>query len=85
MGVYVTFEVPITLRGRPAVVLVIDHHIQDGDLTDDGVLLPDELVFNFRVFDTEEEAEIIQLTQEERDMCYAAIVADLQDICDGES
>jgi hypothetical protein len=80
---YLSFEVPITLRGRPAVILVVDHHIQDGDVTDDGELLPDELVFAYRVFDPEEEAEIVSLTQEERDMCYAAIIKDLQALCNG--
>ena len=85
MGVYLSFEVPIILRGRPAVIQVIDHYIEDGDVTDDGELLPDELIVTYKVFDQEEDAEIVQLTQEEHDMCYRAILKDLEDICRGES
>jgi len=80
-GYYISFEVPIVLRGRPAVIQVNDLYIQDGDCDLDGEPLPDALVLQYRVFDSDEEAEILQLTVEERDACYKAILKDLEDIC----
>ena len=71
------------LRGRPVLVQLHDHYIQDGDLDDDGELLPDELVFNYRVFDLEEEAEITQLSTDDQWVIYKAILEDLQSICAG--
>lgn len=70
------------LRGRPHVIQVNDHYIEDGDLDEDGDLLPDNIVFNYRVFDLEEDAEIVQLTREEHEECYKAVLADLQSLCD---
>lgn len=69
------------LHGRPVLVQIHDHHIQDGDVNEDGELLPDELVFNYRVFDIEEDAEITQLSTEDQEVIYRAILADLQSIC----
>jgi len=81
MGLWVSFEVEIHLRGRPLLVQVQDHYIQDGDVDEDGQLLTDELVFTYKVFDPEEEAEITQITTEEHEHIYKAIIADLQQIC----
>jgi len=64
------------------MVQVRDHHIQDGDVDEDGQLLTDELVFTYQVFDPEEEAEVIQITAEEHEVIYKAIIADLQHICE---
>lgn len=76
-----SFELTIVLRGRPVIVQLRDHYIDDGDLNDEGELQPDELVFNYRVFDLEEEAEITQLSTEEREVIRKAIIVDLQEIC----
>jgi len=82
-GTHVSFDVPFILRGRSVVLRVTDLYIQDGDLTDDDELLPDELIITYKVFDVEEEAELLQLTPEEREACYKAILKDLEDLCGG--
>ncbi|GEM_PF-4340310 len=83
MMFFLTFEITILLRGRPAVVKVTDHFVHDGDLSDDGEPEPEEIVFNYRVFDVEEDAEIVQLSEEEQWMIHKAVLEDLQSICEG--
>ena len=83
MGLYVSLELTITLRGRPVLVQLHDHYIEDGDLDKEGEPLPDNLVFNYRVFDVEEDAEITQLSEEDKWVIYKAILDDLQHICNG--
>jgi hypothetical protein len=83
VGFYLSIELTIDLGGRPVLVQLHDHYIQDGDLNDEGELLTDELVFNYRVFDIEEDAEITQLSKEDQEVIYKAIIADLQSICAG--
>ena len=68
------------LGDRPVLVQLHDHYIQDGDVID-GELQPDELVFNYRVFDVEEEAEITKLSTEDQFAIRKAILDDLQSIC----
>jgi hypothetical protein len=82
MGVFLSFEVTVDLNGRPVVVRVTDHYIQDGDMDDEGNLLTDELVFNYRVFDVEEDAEITQLSTEDQLTIRKAILEDLHSICE---
>jgi hypothetical protein len=82
MAFFLSFEVPIILRGRPAVVRVIDHYVSDGDLNDDGELMPEEIVFNYKVFDVEEDAEIMQLSADEQQEIYKKVLEDLQAICE---
>jgi hypothetical protein len=77
-------EFTLALRGRPVLVQVRDHQILDGDLDEQGEPLPDELVFQFRVFDLDEDAEITQLSPAEQGTIYQAILSDLQAICAGE-
>jgi hypothetical protein len=82
MGVFLSFEVTVDLNGRPVVVRVTDHYIQDGDMDDEGNLLTDELVFNYRVFAVEEDAEITQLSTEDQLTIRKAILEDLHSICE---
>jgi len=82
MAFFLSFEVPIILRGRPAVVRVLDHHVKDGDLDDDGELMAEEIVFNYKVFDVEEDAEITQLSTDEQQEIYKKVLEDLQAICE---
>ena len=77
-----SFDVAITLRGKPVTIRVIDQFIQEHQLDDDGEVLVDEVEFQYKVFDPEEEAEIVQLTREERHECWSAIMKELQAICD---
>jgi hypothetical protein len=81
MGFYVSIELPVMLGHRAVLVQLHDHYIQDGDISDEGELLTDELVFNYRVFDVEEDAEITQLSAEDQEIIYKALLADLQSIC----
>jgi hypothetical protein len=82
VGFYVSISVPMVLRGRAVVVEVIDHYIQDGEIDDDGFAAPDELIFAYKVYDTEAEAEIVGLTQEEHGQIQKAIIEDFQNICE---
>lgn len=77
-----SISVPLMLRGRAVVAEVTDHYIQDGELDDDGFAAPDELVFVYRVYDVEEEVELVGLTQEEHDQIQKAIIEDFQNICE---
>jgi predicted RNA-binding protein with PUA domain len=70
------------LRGRPCTIRVIDQLIQEHHFDDEGEIVEDKVVFQFKVYDDEEDAEIIQLSEEERRQCFEAMLADLQDICD---
>jgi len=79
-----TFEIAITLRDRPVLVRIQDHYIQDGDVDEHGNLLADELVFEYRVFDVEEDAEITQISPAEHDQIYSAIIEDLKSMCEEE-
>lgn len=76
MGFWVSFELEVPLRGRTLVVKVHDHYVQDGEMDEE-----DELVFVYQLFDPEEEAEITQITTEEHDIIYKAIIADFASIC----
>jgi hypothetical protein len=77
-------DLTLELRGR-SLLVQYDHVISDGELDEDGEPLPDDLQFNYRVFDLEEEAEITQLNAEDRQMIHQAIMTDLQTICAGGS
>jgi hypothetical protein len=77
-----SFDLAIVLRDKPVVIRVIDQLIQEHQFDDDGDILIDEIVFQFKVFDEEEDAEILNLTAEEREVCHQAILKDLQSICD---
>lgn len=81
MGFWVSIDLIVDLNGRSVLVKLHDHYIQDGDLDDDGEPMPDELAFNYRVFDIEEDAEIVKLSTEDQETIRKAIVADLQSIC----
>jgi hypothetical protein len=83
MGIYISFDLLVDLGTRRVLVQVHDHYIQDGDLDEDGELLPDNIVFNYKVFDLEEDAEILQLTTEEQWTIHKALLEDLQSICAG--
>jgi hypothetical protein len=78
---WVSIDIMLELDGRPVLVQLHDHQIQDGDLNEDGELMPEELVFNYRVFDVEEDAEITQLSLEDQQVIRKAIIEDLQSIC----
>jgi hypothetical protein len=78
---WVSIDITVELNGRAVLVQLHDHQIQDGDLNEEGELMPDELVFNYRVFDIEEEAEITQLSLEDQQVIRKAIIEDLQSIC----
>jgi len=78
MGFYVSFELEIMLGARQVVVLLLDHYVRDGDLEDEH----DTIEFRYKVFDPQEEAEITQLSAEDRETIYNAIMADLQTICE---
>lgn len=80
MGFWVSIDLTVDLNGRPVLVQLHDHYIQDGDVVD-GELQPEELVFNYRVFDIEEDAEITQLSLEDQQVIRKAIMDDLQSIC----
>lgn len=77
-----SFDVPTTLRGRPVTIRVIDQLIQEHQMDDDGEILVDEIVFQYKVYDDEENAEILRLTEEEKQQCWDAILKDLQGVCD---
>lgn len=77
MGFWVSFELEVFLRGRTLVVKVHDHYVQDGEMDED-----DQLVFAYQLFDPEEEAEITQITPEEHEIIYKAILADFATICE---
>ena len=79
---WVSIDLTVDLNGRPVLVQLHDHQIQDGDLNEEGELMPDELVFNYRVFDIEEDAEITQLSLEDQQVIRKAIIEDLQSICE---
>jgi hypothetical protein len=81
MGFWLSIDLTLELNGRPVLVQLHDHYIQDGDLNDEGELMPDELIFNYRVFDVEEDAEITQLSLEDQQVIRKAIIDDLQSIC----
>lgn len=80
MSFWVSIDLTVELNGRPVLVQLHDHYIQDGDVID-GELQPDELVFNYRVFDIEEEAEITKLSAEDQFIIRKAILEDLHSIC----
>jgi len=77
----VSIDLTVELNGRFVLVQLHDHYIQDGDLDDDGEPMADELAFNYRVFDIEENAEITKLSTEDQEVIRKAIIADLQSIC----
>jgi|KBSMisStaDraftv2_1062788.scaffolds.fasta_scaffold832747_3 hypothetical protein len=77
-----SFDLAIVLRGKPMTIRVIDQLIQEHQFDEDGELLVDEIVFQYKVYDDEEEAEVVQLTAEERTLCHNEILKDLQGICD---
>lgn len=81
MGFWVSIDLTVELNGRPVLVQLHDHYIQDGDLDDDGEPMPEELAFNYRVFDIEEDAEITKLSTEDQEVIRKAILADLHSIC----
>jgi hypothetical protein len=82
-GIHLSTEVTVVLARGPVLVKLLDHYITDGELID-GDLSPDELEFNYRVFDIEEDAEILQLSHEDREIIWKALVVELQSICGGE-
>jgi hypothetical protein len=83
VGFWVSIDLTVELNGRAVLVQLHDHYIQDGDV-EDGELQPDELVFNYRVFDIEEDAEITKLSTEDQLTIRKAIIEDLQSICQEE-
>jgi hypothetical protein len=81
MGIWVSISLPMVLRGRAVSIELHDHYIQDGELDGDDYAAPDELVFDYKVYDIEEDAQVMALTDEERALIREQIIADLQNIC----
>jgi hypothetical protein len=77
-----SFDVAIELRGKPATIRVIDQLIQEHHFDDEGDWVVDELFFQYKVYDDEEDAEILHLSAEEKQLCHDAILKDIQSICD---
>jgi hypothetical protein len=70
----VSFEFTMTLRGREVLVQVRDYNI----LEDEG---EDVLYFHFKVYDQDEDCEIMALTDQERELVFGKCMDEVLGIC----